>query len=67
MNDIDVSTPLRVAARAARLAAGVSQTGAARTIGVSRQSLANWESGRNEPSAAHALVWAVLVGVWERR
>lgn len=49
------------AARSRREQAGVNQTELARALGVSRQAVSQWESGRKVPSAEHALTYARLL------
>lgn len=48
-------------ARRARAAAGVRQAEFASAIGVSRQAVSQWESGRRVPSARHALAYGRLL------
>jgi DNA-binding XRE family transcriptional regulator len=49
------------AARAQREDAGVSQAEIAGAIGLSRQAVSKWESGRSVPSAPHALAYGRLL------
>ena len=44
--------------RAARLFAGIDQTELAAELGVSRQTISNWETGRNELPASAMIRWA---------
>lgn len=44
-------------ARRARIAAGVTAAEIASVIGVTRQSVSSWETGRSVPSTAHALAY----------
>ena len=52
-------------ARAIRRAAGVSQEAIANEIGVSRQSVAFWESGARRPSTNHLGVYLRALDVLE--
>ena len=49
------------AARTARSAAGIRQAEIARALGVSRQAVSHWETGRSVPSAEHALAYGKLL------
>lgn len=49
------------AARAERAQAGVNQTEVAAALGVSRQAVSQWETGRKVPSAEHALAYGKLL------
>lgn len=46
---------LKITLKAARINAGLSQTDAAITIGVSRDTISNWERGKSYPNADHIL------------
>lgn len=48
-------------ARRGREASGISAPEVAAALGVSRQSVSAWESGRSVPSAGHALAYARLL------
>lgn len=48
-------------ARGARHATGLSAADFAITLGVSRQSVSNWETGKAVPSAEHALAYSRLL------
>jgi DNA-binding transcriptional regulator YiaG len=45
-------------ARRTREASGISAAEFAAALGVARQSVSAWESGRSVPAAAHALAYA---------
>lgn len=46
----------------ARVAAGLEQQQLAEAVGVRRNTMSNWESGRTEPSASHFVRLARIVG-----
>jgi DNA-binding XRE family transcriptional regulator len=48
-------------ARGARESAGINQTEMASALGVTRQAVSHWETGRSSPSAAHALAYGRLL------
>jgi DNA-binding transcriptional regulator YiaG len=48
-------------AREAREAAGLSRAEFAEALGVSRQTVGNWETGRVKPTAEHALAYGRLL------
>lgn len=48
-------------AQAARTAAGLSRAEIASALGVSRQAVGSWETGRSVPSAVHALAYGKLL------
>ncbi len=48
--------------QATRLAAGLTQEQLAETVGVSRQTIAKWESGETSPDLEHALAVAEALG-----
>lgn len=49
--------------RKAREHAGLTQAAAARTLGISRQSIARYESGDREPPRPVVMSWALVMGV----
>lgn len=49
--------------RKAREHAGLTQSAAARTLGVSRQSVARYESGDRQPPLPVVMAWALVMGV----
>lgn len=44
---------MKVTLKAARVNAGLNQAEVARNVGVSRQSVVNWENGSAEPKASY--------------
>lgn len=54
-------------ARTAREASGISAPEFAAALGVSRQAVSSWETGKSVPSAAHALAYAKLLASIARR
>ncbi|MGE0300862.1 MAG: helix-turn-helix transcriptional regulator [Candidatus Nanopelagicales bacterium] len=52
-------------ARAIREAAGVSQSGVARELGVARMTVCRWESGSSKPSGRHLAAYAELLAELE--
>lgn len=52
-------------ARAIREAAGVSQAGVARSLGVNRMTVCRWESGDCRPSGDHLHAYAELLRALE--
>ena len=46
-----------------RLLAGLEQTEIAETVGVARNTVSNWETGKSEPSASAFVRWARATGV----
>ena len=64
MRPIDLASAVRIrtdlashAARQSREAAGVTAADMARVVGVSRQSVSAWETGREVPTIPHALAY----------
>lgn len=55
------------AAREARIASGASGADVARVLGVTRQAVFYWETGRNVPSVAHALAYGRLLAALAKR
>lgn len=53
----------RVKFREARLNAGLTMTKVAREMEVTRQTIYNWESNKNEPKLAQVMKLAELYGV----
>ena len=49
--------------RKSRLLADLDQGQLAEAIGVSRNTVSNWETGRSEPTATHFIRWAQATGV----
>src|SRR5690242_8030414 len=60
INDTALSLPKRL--RAARLLADMEQADIAKALGVARQTVSAWESGRTEPSASLFVRWAHVTG-----
>lgn len=54
---------LRITLEAARVNRGLTQPSAARKIGVSVQTLINWEKGRTAPTVDYALKLCEVYGV----
>lgn len=50
------------ALRAARRAKGLRQYQVAESLGVTREAVSQWETGRTEPSSSHLVQFAALVG-----
>lgn len=53
----------KISLKAARINAGLTQEDAAKKIGVSKQSLSNWECGRNTPKATELMGLCEIYGV----
>ncbi len=49
--------------RKSRLLADIDQASIAEALGVSRNTVSNWETGRSEPSATYFIRWAQVTGV----
>ena len=58
----DMGTPLAKSIRAARERRGISQQAVADHIGVSRQSVTHWETGKNLPSTEHLMEVCAFLG-----
>ncbi|WP_230101281.1 helix-turn-helix transcriptional regulator, partial [Microbacterium sp. Bi98] len=54
---------LEVRLRKSRIMADLEQAQIAEAIGVSRNTVSNWETGRSEPSATFFVRWAQATGV----
>jgi transcriptional regulator with XRE-family HTH domain len=52
--------------RAIRQSAGLSLTDVARAVGVSRQAVAAWETGKTTPASAHVSAYAELLRELQR-
>ena len=64
MRPTDLATAVRIradlasdAARESREAAGVTAADIARVVGVTRQAVSAWETGREVPTVPHALAY----------
>ena len=60
LNDTGLGLAKRL--RAARIIADLDQAGIAERIGVSRQTVSNWERGLAEPGATYFVRWAKETG-----
>ena len=49
--------------RMARIGADLDQAQIAERLGVGRNTVSNWETGRSEPSATHFVQWSLVCGV----
>ncbi|AGW42470.1 two-component system regulatory protein [Leifsonia xyli subsp. cynodontis DSM 46306] len=49
--------------RMARIGADLEQADISERLGVARNTVSNWETGRSEPSATHFVQWALICGV----
>lgn len=56
----DITTVLGRRLRAARVLAGLDQTGIARLVGAGRSTVSNWENGMSEPQATQLARWAFV-------
>ncbi|WP_336625574.1 MULTISPECIES: helix-turn-helix domain-containing protein [unclassified Microbacterium] len=49
--------------RASRALTGMEQAEVAEALGIARNTVSNWETGRSEPTATAFVRWARLTGV----
>ena len=54
---------LQISLAAARVNANLTQREVAKSLGISTQTLVNWEAGKTEPSANQARALASLYGI----
>ena len=63
MNNVEMADRIAAMFREARLASGKSQEYVAKSIGVSKKTIQNWESGTAYPNFRYALEWFDCIGV----